>query len=92
MDTVSVVIPTLDRPAALRRAIESVLRQAVSAHVVIDVVVVDNSTDGNAKSVVASIPAVRGIQVRCFSEPRPGVKMTLKRHRSQRIFRGTIFH
>jgi succinoglycan biosynthesis protein ExoM len=73
MDTVTVVIPTLDRPAALRRAVESVLRQAGPADVAIDVVVVDNSMNGNAQSVVASIPAAANIPVQWRNEPCPGV-------------------
>ncbi len=73
MQIVSVVIPTLNRPQPLRRAIASALAQLVPADVTIEVIVIDNSADGNAQQGVAGIVAPAGRQLTWISEPNPGV-------------------
>lgn len=73
METVSVVIPTLNRPAALMRAIRSVIGQQHLSGIEIEVVVVDNSADGNARVGVETIAAGSPLAVRLIHEPRSGV-------------------
>lgn len=72
---VSVVIPTLNRHAALARALASVLSQKLPQEDHIEIVVVDNSCDGNAASLVARIAAGAGPDrpVRYLSVREPGV-------------------
>jgi glycosyltransferase involved in cell wall biosynthesis len=72
MDLVSIVIPTLNRPKCLRRAVESAQNQIALEGVEIEIVVVDNSPHGNARAVIASLPS-SGPAVRLLNEPRPGV-------------------
>jgi len=69
MDRVSVVIPTFNRPAGLRRAIESVAKQSGLADAGIELIVVDNSPQGNAAGALADI----SYPLRLLHEPRPGV-------------------
>ncbi|MEH3145235.1 MAG: glycosyltransferase [Methylobacterium frigidaeris] len=69
----SVVIPTLDRPAALARALASAAGQAGLGPGAFEVVVVDNSPDANARAAVAALAAGSAVPVRYVSEPRPGV-------------------
>ncbi|KIZ47618.1 MULTISPECIES: glycosyltransferase family 2 protein [Rhodopseudomonas] len=73
MDVVCVVIPTLNRPAPLRRAIESLGRQVGLDEIGVEIIVVDNSADGNAQAPVAEIAARIGLPLRYLHEPRPGV-------------------
>lgn len=73
MDLVSIVIPTLNRPAALRRAIASAQAQAGLGGLAVDIVVIDNSSDGNARALVDSLPPRRLRGVRWVGEPHPGV-------------------
>lgn len=71
---VSVVMPTLNRPHPLRRALESLRRQRVPDDVRLEIVVVDNSSDRSA--IWVSEEAGLGTPerpVRYISEPRPGV-------------------
>lgn len=72
MDAVSIVIPTLNRPASLMRALASARAQAGLGGVSLEILVVDNSPDANARALViaagAGDPAVRYL-----SAPRPGV-------------------
>lgn len=71
---VSVIVPTYNRPAPLKRALLSVFRQALPDHVQMEVLVVDNSADGSARAVVTGLehPAAKTI-LRYISEPKPGV-------------------
>ncbi|NVN87191.1 MAG: glycosyltransferase [Rhodopseudomonas sp.] len=73
MDVVSVVIPTLNRAVPLRRAIESLGRQVGLTGTDVDILVVDNSADGNAQAAVAEIAAQIRFPVRYLHEPHPGV-------------------
>ena len=73
MDLVSVVIPTLNRPAPLRRAIESLAKQIGSDDFEFEVIVVDNSSDGTAKAPLAELAAHIDVPVRYHHEPNPGV-------------------
>jgi succinoglycan biosynthesis protein ExoM len=73
MDVVSIVIPTLNRPQPLRRAVESALAQARPADLELEILVVDNSADGNARAVVEAFPAISGLPVRYVAAPAPGV-------------------
>ncbi|PZQ19312.1 MAG: hypothetical protein DI565_02760 [Ancylobacter novellus] len=68
MDLVSIVIPTLDRPEPLKRALASALSQE-APKVEREIVVVDNSATGSARATVeAAGPGVRYLPV-----PTPGV-------------------
>lgn len=71
---VSIVMPTLNRPQPLRRALESLRRQRVPDDVRLEIVVVDNSSDRSALWVsedAALSSADRPVLY--VSEPRPGV-------------------
>lgn len=72
---VSVVIPTLNRHAALARALASVIGQRLPQDARAEIVVVDNSPDGNAAGLVAGISSGAGPDrpVRYLRVPRPGV-------------------
>ncbi|MDE2364549.1 MAG: glycosyltransferase [Hyphomicrobiales bacterium] len=72
MDTVSIVIPTLNRLECLRRAVESARAQIVHEDISIEIVVIDNSLDASAQGVVAGFDK-SGWPVRYLSEPKPGV-------------------
>ncbi|MFD1704838.1 glycosyltransferase family 2 protein [Methylopila henanensis] len=72
MDLVSIVIPTLNRPEPLRRAVASALAQQ-GADVGLEVLVVDNSADGNAAAVVSGLAGPADRPVRYLAAPRPGV-------------------
>jgi len=67
MDLVSVIIPTLDRLECLKRALASVRAQQGLEDVGVEIVVVDNSRNGNALATLAD----KG--VRALHEPNPGV-------------------
>ncbi|WP_020179871.1 glycosyltransferase [Methylopila sp. M107] len=69
---VSVVIPTLDRPGPLRRALASALAQSADG-VEIDILVVDNSRDGSARATVAPLMDQAAGRLRYLSVPEPGV-------------------
>lgn len=73
MDLVSVVIPTLNRPAPLRRAIDSLGRQAGLDDAGVEIIVVDNSADGSAQAAVVELAAAIRLPLRYLHEPRPGV-------------------
>jgi glycosyltransferase involved in cell wall biosynthesis len=73
MDLVSVVIPTLNRAAPLRRAIESLAKQIGSDDFEFEVIVVDNSSDGTAKAPLAEMAAHIGVPVLYLHQPNPGV-------------------
>lgn len=73
MDLVSIVIPTLDRPRCLERAVRSALAQTTLDDTEIEVVVVDNSVGGSAGAVVSRLQAIAGGRLRWVGEPSPGV-------------------
>lgn len=75
---ISVVIPTLNRPAPLRRALMSAAAQQLPANAREEIVVIDNSPDSNARDLVAEIAAhceekFPHIELRYVSEPHPGL-------------------
>ncbi|MCB1541118.1 MAG: glycosyltransferase family 2 protein [Rhodoblastus sp.] len=71
METVSIVIPTLNRPASLRRALVSVRGQSATG-AEIEIVVVDNSRDASARATVEAFGA-EGWPIHYLNEPAPGV-------------------
>lgn len=71
MATVTILVPTRNRPAPLRRALESLGGLELPAHVRVDVLVVDNSEDGSAAPVVAAVDLP--FPSRVIAERRPGV-------------------
>lgn len=68
---VSIIIPTLRRPASLVRALRSAVRQ--DAAVEFEVVVVDNDPDGSAAATVRGIAKTANLAVLYVSAPVPGV-------------------
>jgi glycosyltransferase involved in cell wall biosynthesis len=68
----TIVICTLDRPERLKRALNSCLAQERSGGITFDVVVVDNSADGNVGDLVGSY-AGGSITVRYVHEPRTNI-------------------
>ncbi|MCB1536194.1 MAG: glycosyltransferase family 2 protein [Rhodoblastus sp.] len=71
METVSIVIPTLNRQTSLQRALASVrAQQAAGAE--IEIIVVDNSRDASARATVEAFDP-DGSQILYLSEPAPGV-------------------
>jgi succinoglycan biosynthesis protein ExoM len=68
--TVSVVIPTLRRPDGLRLAIQSVLAQSRRPE---EIVIVDNSPQGDARGIVDNTRAVARCPVIYVHEARPGI-------------------
>ncbi len=68
----TIVICTLDRPESLKRALDSCVAQDRSHDIAFDVVVVDNSADGNIADLIASY-AGGPIEVRYVHEPRTNI-------------------
>lgn len=75
--TLTVVICTRDRPAGLRRAVDSLAKQSDTDF---DVLVVDNSADGGA---TPSLGQVDGLSIRCLHEPAPGLSRARNRALSE---------
>jgi glycosyltransferase involved in cell wall biosynthesis len=73
MDLVTVVIPTLNRPAPLSRALQSILRQSLPSDVEVEVVVVDNSPDGSAREIVENYRSLHGHHINYVQEIQTGV-------------------
>lgn len=71
--TVTVVTPTMNRHEPLRRALASLIRQSLTPGIVIDIVVVDNSADSNAREIVHGLAAEAPFPVHYVAETRPGV-------------------
>jgi glycosyltransferase involved in cell wall biosynthesis len=72
MDLVSIVIPTLNRPQCLRRALASIQAQSLPGDVAIEVLIIDNSADANQRAGLAPLCAADP-RLRYVSEPVPGV-------------------
>ncbi|MDP8915909.1 MAG: glycosyltransferase family 2 protein [Pseudomonadota bacterium] len=70
---ISIVIPTLRRPQSLERALRSVLAQTDAADALGEILVVDNSPEGSARSVVAKLEGEAWAPLRYLHEPCPGV-------------------
>lgn len=68
---VSVIVPTMGRPASLDRAIRSVLAQTRRDGV--ELIVVDNDPTGSAKTTVAACAEGAPFPVGYVAEPAPGV-------------------
>jgi len=83
---VSIVTPTLNRPLPLHRALQSLTAQRVPDGYRIELVVVDNSPDGNARGGVDAIARDAAIPLRYVAEPRPGIAVA--RNRGVRESRG----
>lgn len=72
METVSIVIPTLNRQKSLKRALASVRSQTGLGDATLEIIVVDNSRDASARAAVESF-ADEGWPILYLSEPEPGV-------------------
>ena len=72
-DQVSIVIPTLNRPHPLKRALRSVFDQVLPDNVRLEIVVVDNSVDRSAEWILTD-PEIssHSSSLRYESEPAPG--------------------
>lgn len=77
MTSVTILVPTRNRAAPLARALRSLAVLSVPADLRVDVLVVDNSADGNAGPVVHSV--AMPFPVRLVHEPRPGVSSARNR-------------
>jgi succinoglycan biosynthesis protein ExoM len=73
MDRISVVMPTYNRPRPLVRALASLMAQRNLESLDPEIIVVDNSSDGNARDAVAALASNSQLSVQYISEPRPGV-------------------
>ena len=73
MDQVSVVLPTFNRPAPLRRALVSLFAQRELVGTEVEIIVVDNAPDANARAAVLAAAASSPFALRYISEPSPGV-------------------
>lgn len=71
--TVTVVTPTRNRPGPLARALASAATQELPSNCALEVVVVDNSADANAKPLVEDFAASSAVPVRYRHHARPGV-------------------
>ena len=71
MDIISIIVPTLNRPAALQRALQSLARQVQPADAQLEIVVVDNSTDRNARPLVETLNSAKNIHY--VHEPVMGI-------------------
>ncbi len=72
-ELVSVVVPTLNRPRPLARALASLLAQMPPQGVRIEILVIDNSQDRSAEAHVTPLLGGGGHDLRYLSEPVPGV-------------------
>ena len=68
---VTILIPTRNRPVPLARALASLTRLTLPPDCAVEVLVADNSADGNAAAVVEG--AATGLPVRMIHVPQPGV-------------------
>lgn len=71
--TVSVVVPTLNRPLQLQCALRSLFVQEGIDAKAVALVVVDNSPDSNARELVERLAHQHRRAIRYVAEPRPGV-------------------
>ena len=73
MDSVRVVTPTYNRPEPLRRALQSLFAQEGMENCAVELVVVDNSADSNARALVEILKSQSPFPLTYVAEPRPGV-------------------
>src|SRR5690606_10012930 len=71
--SVSIVVPTLNRPKALARALASARAQTGVEDLSVEILVIDNSPDGNARAGVEAIASAAGPAIRYIPAPVPGV-------------------
>jgi glycosyltransferase involved in cell wall biosynthesis len=69
--TVSVVIPTRNRPSSLLETLEGVLRSNYPGDRY-EVIVVDNASGADRRVSLAAVEPPEGVEVRLIAEPRPG--------------------
>ena len=79
MLTASVVICTFNRPALLREAVRTARAQALPPGVSAEVIVVDNSPDGNAAEGVAALVGEPGLPLRYLGVPEPNISLARNR-------------
>ena len=73
-EVVSIVIPTLNRPVPLRRALESVFHQVIPENLALEILVIDNSADCSAGWIQTDTDlASQPNRFRYISDPIPGV-------------------
>ena len=70
---VTVLVPTLRRPASLERALRSLLAQQGFERLVREIVVVDNAPEASARETVHAVAAEATRPVLYVHEPNPGV-------------------
>ncbi len=70
--SVSIVIPTFQRPKGIERALKSVLSQKVNNRQ-IEIIVADNDPVGSAKKIVKSIAQTSAWKIKYVHIPEPGV-------------------
>lgn len=85
---VSILIPTHNRAAILRRTLESVSRLRIPPNTECECVVVANACTDNTDAVVAKLAASFPFPLRCIPEPRPGLGAA--RNRAAREARGDL--
>ena len=68
--SISVILPTYKRPHGLRDAVQSLIAQTCQPD---EIVIVDNSPDGDAEGMSRTARAVARCKVVYVHEPRPGV-------------------
>lgn len=73
MTDVSVVICTYNRPDLLLKAVRSCVALEVEASLEYEIIVVDNSADGNAQASIGSVASTSAVTVRYLSEPRTNI-------------------
>jgi len=86
MWTVSIIIPTLNRPTALSRALKSVFGQSLPDDITVEVIVIDNSSSGSARDVVLAHARSPAVPITYVHEPQLGVASA--RNRGVRTARG----
>lgn len=73
MSTTTVVICTFNRPEPLRRAVETARAQQLSPGRSAELLVVDNSPDGNAREAMRALAAGPGLPLRYLSATIPNI-------------------
>jgi glycosyltransferase involved in cell wall biosynthesis len=73
MAEVAVLMPTLRRPESLARALRSLFAQENAEALIDRIVVVDNSPEASARSVVEGLQAASPVPLVFAHEPHPGV-------------------
>lgn len=85
---ISILIPTHNRAAILRRTLESVSRLRIPPGIECECVVIANACTDNTEAVVAELAAKFAMPLRCIAEPRAGLGSA--RNRAAREARGDL--